>query len=273
MLFKIGCQTYTWEMLGDTWKGSLDEVIDIISNIGFEGIEISNNMIGRYLENPGDLKKLLLEKNLQFSAFAYSSPYGFSNPDCWEIEMEGIRKAIEFLAFFPGTILSLAGATSIKEINKKEGLANACKFYNDVGKLCKSRGITLTVHPHSHHGSLIMSREDYEEFMNLTDPQLVKWNPDTGHIIRSGQDLVDCLNRYKMRIAHIHLKDVDKDGNWCPLGKGKCDILATIEVLKEINYSGWVILEEESDLAREKAEEVIREDFKTLKSLTMPYSI
>ena len=52
---------------------------------------------------------------------------------------------------------------------------------------------------------------EYDLIMGMTDPDLVKWNPDTGHIIRGGQDLVDTLRRYGDRIIHVHLKDVDRD--------------------------------------------------------------
>jgi len=267
MSFKIGCQTYTWEMLGESWKSHLDDILDIISGVGFEGVEISNNMIGHYFGKPEELKKVLSRKNLQLSAFAYSSSYGFSNPNYWDREMEGVKKAIDFLTFFPGSILSLGGASISENLTREEGLLNACRFYQGVGRLCKEKGITLTVHPHSHHGSLIETEEEYQTLMTLTNSQFVKWNPDTGHIIRGGQDLIKCLSRYKTRIAHIHFKDVNKEGTWTPLGKGICNFSEVISLLKETDYSGWIILEEESELARERAKEVIAEDLRVLQSL------
>ncbi len=44
--FRIDCQTYTWEMLGDKWKGTVDDMLDIISESGYEGVEITNTIKG-----------------------------------------------------------------------------------------------------------------------------------------------------------------------------------------------------------------------------------
>ena len=57
-------------------------------------------------------------------------------------------------------------------------------------------------------------------------PGTVGWNPDTGHIVRGGQDLLDTLRTFGSRIIHVHLKDADASNNWQPLGKGVCDIPA-----------------------------------------------
>ena len=42
----IACQTYTWEMLGDEWRGTVDDLLDWIGGAGYDGIEITNSMIG-----------------------------------------------------------------------------------------------------------------------------------------------------------------------------------------------------------------------------------
>ena len=47
-MLKIGCQTYTWEMLGDAWRGDADDLLRAIAAGGYAGIEITDAMIGRY---------------------------------------------------------------------------------------------------------------------------------------------------------------------------------------------------------------------------------
>ena len=44
--FKIGCQTFTWEMLGNDWTGTPDDLVTAISKAGYSGIEITDTMIG-----------------------------------------------------------------------------------------------------------------------------------------------------------------------------------------------------------------------------------
>jgi len=30
----LGCQTFTWEMLGDRWRGTTDDILDAIAGAG-----------------------------------------------------------------------------------------------------------------------------------------------------------------------------------------------------------------------------------------------
>ena len=50
---RIGCQTYSWEMLGAAWQGSPDDIMDAVSEAGYDGIEFSNVMIGRLRAGAG----------------------------------------------------------------------------------------------------------------------------------------------------------------------------------------------------------------------------
>jgi len=51
--FKIGCQTYSWEMLGAEWRGTPERILDAVAAAGYAGVEFSNNMIGKFFEHPG----------------------------------------------------------------------------------------------------------------------------------------------------------------------------------------------------------------------------
>ena len=81
----------------------------------------------------------------------------------------------------------------------------------------------MTVHPSSHHDTLLFSREDYDRIFGLLEPE-VGWAPDTGHILRGGQAIGDTLAAHRDRIRYVHLKDVDAQGTWAMLGEGACDI-------------------------------------------------
>ena len=45
---RIGCQTYTWEMLGADWPGTPDDILAAVAAAGYDGVEFSNAMIGEY---------------------------------------------------------------------------------------------------------------------------------------------------------------------------------------------------------------------------------
>ena len=257
-MLRVGCQTYTWEMLGEKWSGRVDDILTAIADCGYEGIEITNTMIREYTDRPVDFRDALKVRGLTLAAFAYASPLGFTDPANHAQELRGAEKAMRFLVEFPGTPLMLGGASTATRQDIADKIGRAAEFYNEVGRRGKRAGIDVAFHPHSHHGSILESREEYERIMELTDPALVQWNPDTGHIVRGGQDLLDTLRRFRARIRHMHLKDVDAHKKWQPLGQGVCGIPAVLTFLeREAEFSGWVVAEEESDSAAAAPERAI----------------
>jgi len=267
-MLKVGCQTYTWEMLGDGWKGKVDDMLDAVAGAGYEGIEITNSMIREYAGRPREFAAALKHRGLKLSAFAYASSAGLTKPEARANELQGADEAIRFVVEFPGVVLALGGASTPErtDVDRKIGLA--ADFYNEVGERGKRAGVPVAFHPHSHHGSIFESRAEYQRIMELTDPAVVGWNPDTGHIVRGGQDLVDTIRTFGSRINHVHLKDADSSNHWQRLGKGVCDIPTTLKVLEdELNYHGWVVGEEESEEAHRDQNAAIRNNREYLRSL------
>ena len=235
---------------------------------GYEGIEITNSMIGEFAGRPADFAKAIKQRELKLAAFAYARPTGFTDPAARPAELEGAEEAMRFVAFFPGVVLALGGASTPERADVERKIANAAAFYNEVGNRGKKLGVPVAFHPHSHHGSIFESRQEYNRIMELTDPETVKWNPDSGHIIRGGQDLLDTLRRYGSRIVHVHLKDVDHQNQWQPLGDGVADVPAALAFLEnELRYDGWIVAEEESANAYRDQEGAIRANRGYLKSL------
>jgi len=267
-MLPIGCQTYTWEMLGKKWTGKVDDILSVIAESGYEGVEITNTMIGEYAGRPKEFKEVLIGRGLRLAAFAYASPRGFTDPANRDRELQGAEEALRFLAGFPGTPLMLGGPSTPVRERVAEKIGHAAEFYNEVGRRAKNAGVEVAFHPHSHHGSILESREEYEQIMELTDPTLVQWNPDTGHIVRGGQNLLETLRHFRSRIRHMHLKDVDADHCWQPLGQGVCGISAVLKFFEqETEFSGWIVAEEESDSAVADPHRAIARNREYLKSI------
>lgn len=250
MPIRIACQTYTWEMLGNEWQGKVTDILDWVSDAGYAGIEITNNMIGEFYDRPESFAEELKKRKLELSAFAYSTQSGFTEPDLWNEYMAGAIRALNFLRHFPNPRLALGGAANPSKENAKEKLDYAIRFYNKVGQLGFNAGVSVNVHPHSHHGSLLETAEEYQYLLDNLDPTYVSFGPDTGHIVRGGQDLLKCIQTHIARITHIHFKDVNKNGDFVPLGEGVCDFASVAELLRLVGYDGWIVAEEESESAR-----------------------
>jgi len=267
-MVRFGCQTYTWEMLGPAWQGDADELLAAIAGAGYRGIEITDRMIGAYAGRSAAFGEALQRHGLDIVAFALGSGGGFSEAGHVARDLAAIDAALAFLAPFPGAVLSLGSATQLSPGNRRGKLATAAQIYNEAGKRGAAIGVAVALHPSSHHGTLLFSRSDYDEMFALLDPALVGWVPDTGHILRGGQDLLDTLTAYRERIRYLHLKDVDAAGTWRMLGEGACDIRAVVDLVAAAPaFNGWVVAEEESDEAALSPAAAVRRNRETLRRL------
>ncbi len=128
-----------------------------------------------------------------------------------------------------------------------------------VARIWRDHGITLCYHPHV--ATYIEAPHEIEQLMEFSDPELVKLGPDTGHLLFGGSDPVQFVRHYIDRVAAIHIKDVNAEvverarargmdyrqacaaGVWVEIGGGDIDFPALFEVLRELQWAGWVIVE------------------------------
>lgn len=262
----IGCQTFTWEMLGKNWTGGPDDLVGAISAGGYSGIEITDTMIGDYADKPAAFARRLADAGLSLVSFAFGSSSGFTVPEKLASDLETARRWVDFAAYFPGALISMGSATVVSAGERADKFAVAADCYNRATEIGRAAGVTVAVHPSSHHNTLLFTREDYDALFALLDPQ-VGWVPDTGHILRGGQVMDDTLAAFKDRIRYVHLKDVDANGVWAMLGAGACDVPAVIETVRQAPlFNGWIIVEEESDKAGEDPAAAVRVNRETLRS-------
>jgi inosose dehydratase len=117
---------------------------------------------------------------------------------------------------------------------------------------------------HNHVGTYIETPAETVRFLQLSDPAKVGWCLDVGHLAYGGGSALDLLPDHGDRVEHVHLKDVDagvlaaaRDGGWSfgralktyifpALGTGIVDIPAVVRALRERDYDGWVVLEQDT---------------------------
>ena len=257
---KAGCQTFTWEMLGPRWSGGADDLLAAIASAGYSGIEITDKMIGQYEDRPAAFAEALERRGLALVAFACGSDSGFTEADALEADLEKAEAAIDFAGAFPGAHVSFGSATIMSGGPRREKFEAAARFYNEAARRGARAGVPVAVHPSSHHGTLLLTRGDYDELFSRLEPETVGWVPDTGHILRGGHDILDTLSAHRDRIRYLHLKDVDRSGEWQMLGAGACDVPAVIAAVRAApEFNGWLVVEEESEQAgRDPAAAVAR---------------
>lgn len=138
---------------------------------------------------------------------------------------------------------------------------------NELGRRANARGMRVCFHPHV--GTGIQTLAEIDRLMELTDPALVGLLFDTGHSFISGEDPAAILEKYIGRVAHVHVKDVRgevlsqvkdggqsflwgvKNGMFTVPGDGDCvDWQRVFSILKQSDYTGWIVVEAEQDPAK-----------------------
>ena len=130
---------------------------------------------------------------------------------------------------------------------------------------CAEAGVPLAFHHHM--ATAIETEDDVDGLMNFTGAA-VGLLFDTGHITFAGGDPLRMARRHGARINHVHAKDIRKAvlkgidfekhsfldavlaGVFTVPGDGMIDFRAVADLLAEINYEGWVVVEAEQDPAK-----------------------
>lgn len=135
--------------------------------------------------------------------------------------------------------------------------------YNHVARrVMDEAGIRTVVHQHI--GTWVETEAEARRLFDMTDPSVLGLCLDTGHwTFGAGGDPVAAVREFRDRIWHVHFKDCDKavadasrvngwsgpesvgHGVFCELGKGSVDFPGMLRSLEDIDYTGWVVVEQD----------------------------
>lgn len=118
---------------------------------------------------------------------------------------------------------------------------------------------------HHHCAGYIETPDEIARLLEATDPRKLALVLDTGHYTygSGGGDAVEALERFRQRIAYIHLKDCHpgiaaqaraqqwdyfaalRHGIFCELGRGSVDFPRLLRRLAQMNYQGYMLVEQD----------------------------
>jgi sugar phosphate isomerase/epimerase len=99
----------------------------------------------------------------------------------------------------------------------------AAERFNRAGETSKKLGIQFAYHNHDFEFTPINGRLPYDILLAETDPELVKMEMDLYWITKGGQDPVQYFDRHLGRFPLVHVKDMDKNGEFADVGSGTID--------------------------------------------------
>jgi len=243
---KLACESYTWQMPGEQYKGKLEHIMDICAKSGFDGIEPETSFL-QHLEDPFKMKDALAERGLELAVLCYVEDW--LSPQETAEEYEQGDKWISFMKHFPEATLLTVQMPQDNRDNLELRQTNAIKCINDLCRRAADKGVKCSNHPNSPSGSIFRIASDYEVLLNGLDNEAVGYCPDIGHIAKGGMDPMYILKQYRELIDLVHYKDMFADGRWAATGDGDIDMVEITKYLVDTDYEGWIIMEDECDEA------------------------
>jgi inosose dehydratase len=245
------------------WECYLDETVEA----GYEWTEL-----GPYGYLPTDLKTLRAEldkRGLQVSGTFAMAP--LEDPDSWpELERQ-VLGAGQSLTFLGAKYLILidgtyTGETTGKPLSPtrldKDAWHRLIDTAHRVADIAQRRfGLDVVFHPHAE--THVEYEEQIEALLEQTDPQRISLCFDTGHHAYRGGDPVKFFRKHHARIRYLHIKSIDAEVRkkvtterlpwatavamdmFCELSKGAVDFLAFRDALRETNFSGFAVVEQD----------------------------
>jgi inosose dehydratase len=251
---RFACQTYSWQMSGERYRGRLDHIVPIAADAGFAGVEPEVFMLGDNRE-PWRLQQLLTGAGLELAAVALACEWRYSAET--DEEKAEADEIIRLVGTFPGAKLVLVQLPGQDRSNLEVRQRHAISCMNTVARRALEAGVQPTVHPNSPPGSLFRISEDYKVLFDCLDYG-IGFTADVGHVASGGMDPLDTVKRYRDRLDHIHFKDIHDGGSWAQTGYGRIDFPAIVECLADTGYEGWVVFEDESEEARQDPDAATR---------------
>jgi len=258
----FGCQTYPWQMNENKFHGKIPHMVEVLSSAGFKGVEAEIVMLGDYYRDWKKFTEVLDKFKIKFAALAIHEPW--LHPIETDEERSNTDLAIEFLSHFPAAKLLIGHVASdpVRENSLRTKQDNHLKCVKEIGRRAAEKGVVSVFHPNSADNSIFRYWEDYEIMFETLNRCEVGFAPDVGHMLNGGIDPLKMIKYGREKIRHIHFKDMKASHEWSTMGTGIGEFRMIIDYMESTDYSGWVIVEDESPDAVKDSDAVVLADGK-----------
>ena len=245
-------------------------LLEWVQEAGYEGIDLGP--VG-YLGNTQTLAERLGAHGLGLAGGYLEMP--FSDPEKLRPAMAELDALLDVFdsvangALLPKPTLADAGSPARSRfpgraaLDRGVGLDEAAweRFADGLARAvarCRERGYDPTFHHHT--ATYIEAHWEIERLLEVSDVGLCL---DTGHLLLGRGDSITALRDWAARINQIHLKDARLDRldeivseaapveeiwrrrAFCALGDGDIAIERVLDMLTEIGYTGWLVVEQD----------------------------
>jgi len=203
----------------DTMAKDPESVLKDVAEIGYAYVESAGYKDGKYYGmEPVEFKNYLNEVGL-IPMSTHQSTVTLDNAD----QQIADAKAAGF-TYFVIPIPPMGHFKYDKEthtMSMTDDLELLAGIYDTIGKKCKDAGLQLLYHNHDfEYKKNANGIVPIDYFLTHCNPEYVNFQMDLYWVTKAGADPVAYFKKYPGRFKAWHVKDMDKDGKFAPVGEG-----------------------------------------------------
>lgn len=199
-----------------------------VAEAGYKNIEAAGYKDGKFYNmTPADFKKLLQEFGLN-PISTHQGSVTMENADAMIADVKAAGFKYFVIPVPPMGLFNFDRET--RTMGMTGGAANLAEIVTTLGKKCQAAGLELLYHNHDFEfqkDSDGIVPIDY--LLEHCDPKYVNFQMDLYWVTKAGADPVAYFEKYPGRFKIWHVKDMDEQGRFAPVGKGKIDFARILE--------------------------------------------
>ena len=227
--------------------------LEKVAQAGYVNVESAGYDNGKFYNlSPADFKSLLTEMKLT-PISAHQSSVTFENVDQQIADL----KAAGFQYFVvPIPPMGLFGHEGGK-MTMKGGAKNLAQILDKLGEKCAAAGLQLLYH--NHDFEFVKDADGVvpiEYLLENCNPKYVNFQMDLYWVTKAGADPVAYFKRYPGRFKIWHVKDMDDQGRFAPVGNGKIDFKRILEN-KKLSGMQYYFVEQDASFNETALEAIV----------------
>jgi sugar phosphate isomerase/epimerase len=219
------------------------ETLKEVAEIGYKYIEVTGYKDGKFHGMaPEEFKNFLSGLGLT----AISSHNGAVTLDNAEKMIADVKAAgIKYFVIPVPPMGHFSFDAETQTLHMSEEVEEVTNIINAIGEKCKAAGISLLYHNHDFEFKPNKSGiVPIDYFLENTDPETVNFQLDLYWITKAGADPLAYFEKYPGRFKMWHVKDMDEQGRFAPVGTGTIDF-KRILAKKEQSGMEYYIVEQD----------------------------
>jgi inosose dehydratase len=249
---RIGLHTCGWG------ARPLPDLLIAARKLGYDGVELAPAWLEKEY-SAAEVDRMLLQYGVPSVPTVYAGAGRYWDSGVLSAEIAKAREFCHWIKHKGGQNVIFGPVVGKNGQRMADEQRNIYRAYEAVGDAVISEGCVPLYHNH-YRVSHELSKRIFKDDLDNMDWSKWKLCLDTGHIVLCLEDPVAIFDKYSDVIGWVHLKDVKRSQFdniaapqrfselhkfFTPLGQGIVDFPEILNILDEVDYNGWLVVEQD----------------------------